>query len=318
MIPRSRVSASAVLVILVVFAALAAASAQESSPAPAARLPDATIVYARVDSLELKLDLHLPSTLRADSTRSPLVLWLHGGGWRGGSRGDPCPALYLLDSGYAVARVDYRLSAQARWPAPIHDAKAALRWLRGHADSLRLDTARFAAWGTSAGGQLAALLGLTSSSDGLDGNMGVDSGDASAPARIRAVVMYHAPADFLEFHPRRWKRGSSVSQLLGCAVPECPVLARRASPVAYASADDPPVFVAHGTADSTVPVTQAWRMYAALRAADVPSELAILPGADHGGPDFLSPDMMARVSAFLRRAFAGDTASSPAPAAAPR
>jgi dipeptidyl aminopeptidase/acylaminoacyl peptidase len=87
------------------------------------------------------------------------------------------------------------------------------------------------------------------------------------------------------------------------------VLARRASPAGYATTDDPPVFVAHGTADSTVPVTQAWRMYAALRAADIPSELAILPDADHGGDDFTSPDMVARVSAFIARALSGDSAS---------
>ena len=80
--------------------------------------------------------------------------------------------------------------------------------------------------------------------------------------------------------------------------------ARQASPAAYATTDDPPVLVVHGSVDSTVPVTQAWRMYAALRAADVPAELAILPNAEHGGPDFVSPDMMARVCAFLARVLA--------------
>ena len=294
--------------------------------------PDFTFTFARVDTFDLKLDLYLPRGFRADSSgrivavdsaskardtsRVPFVLWLHGGGWRGGTRADPCPALPLRDSGFAVVSADYRLSTQANWPAQIHDAKAALRWLRAHADSLHLDTARAVAWGTSAGGQLAALLGLTSPADGLEGRVGVDSG-VVPPARVRAVVMYHAPTDFLEYHPRRWKSGSSISQLLGCPAPECPVRARQASPAAYATTDDPPVLVVHGSIDSTVPVTQAWRMYAALRAADVPAELAILPNAEHGGPDFVSPDMMARVSAFLARAFSVDGDSSSA-AFAPR
>lgn len=289
--------------------------------------PDATFTYARVDSIELKLDLYLPPSRRArtdasgpsdsapgvrpDSLRVPFVLWLHGGGWRGGSRADPCPALALLDSGFAVAAADYRLSTRAVWPAQVHDAKAALRWLRARADSLGLDTARAVAWGTSAGGQIAAVLGLSSPSDSLEGKVGVDSGEMVPPARVNAIVMYYAPTDFLEYHPQRWKRTSSVGQLLGCAPPDCPVLARRASPAAYATTDDPPVFIAHGTADSTVPVTQAWRMHAAMRAAGVSSELAILEGADHGGPDFVSEDMMARVGDFLARAFASTV--SPAP-----
>jgi acetyl esterase/lipase len=286
--------------------------------------PDTTFVFAHVDTLQLKLDLYLPPILKnrvKDSTRVapprvPFILWLHGGGWRGGTRADPCPALPFLDSGFAVASADYRLSTQAPWPAQIHDAKAALRWLRGHADSLGLDTARSVVWGTSAGGHLAALLGLTTPADGLEGRVGLDSGTSAPAARVKAVVLYHAPTDFLEYHPRRWKRGSSISQLLGCAAPECPVLARRASPAAYATTDDPPVLVVHGTADSTVPVTQAWRMYAALREADIPSELAILSGADHGGPDFVSPDMIARVSAFLARAFSGQSVANAASSAA--
>ncbi|HEX2613346.1 MAG TPA: alpha/beta hydrolase, partial [Fibrobacteria bacterium] len=245
-------------------------ASSDTVPIVPGRLPDATFIYARIDTTDLKLDLYLPPNRRPDTSGGlrafealppmPFVLWLHGGGWRGGTRADPCPAMYLLDSGYAVISADYRLSASAPWPAQIHDAKAALRWLRAHVDSLNLDSARGAAWGTSAGGQLAALLGLTTPADSLDGRVGVDSGATPAPTKVGAVVMYHAPTDFLEFHPRRWKRGSSISQLLGCPVPDCPVAARHASPAAYVDSDDPPVFLAHGTADSTVPVTQAYRM----------------------------------------------------------
>jgi acetyl esterase/lipase len=313
------------------------------------RVPDTTLVYARVDTLELKLDLYLPDSVAVASAfpasaapvasesslmrtfasffrtgptasvaplRRPLIVWIHGGGWRGGSRSEIPSALPLLEAGYAVASIDYRFSMQAPWPAPLHDAKAAVRWLRAHGDSLGLDTARIVAWGNSAGGHLAALVGLIGPSDGLEGAVGNDSGASSA---VRAVVDYFGPTDFLEPHARRWKRGSSVGQLLGCAVPDCPLVARRASPVAYVSMGDPPFFILHGSADSTVPSSQSMRLVAALRNAGVPAEFTLVAGADHGGRGFESAEMMARVRAFLDSVLFGmarapESAPAPTPA----
>src|SRR5215217_1510297 len=117
---------------------------------------DTTFTYARVDSLELKLDLYYPND-SLYARPNPVIVWIHGGGWRGGSRADSVSALRWRDSGYAVASVDYRLSQQARWPAQIHDVKASVRWLRAHADTLGLDTSRVVAWGESAGAHLAAF-----------------------------------------------------------------------------------------------------------------------------------------------------------------
>jgi acetyl esterase/lipase len=298
-----------------------AVSPARAAEAPAPRPPDTTIVYARVDTLELKLDLHRhvlvprPGFLRSlfldsaardslhkASSPQPLILWFHGGGWRGGSRMDPSPALAFFDSGYAVANVSYRLSTQAQWPAQLHDAKAAVRWLRVHADSLGLDTARFVAWGTSAGGHLAAMLGLTTGADSLDGTVGDYPGVSAA---VRAVVSYHGATNFLEPHPQRWKRGSSVGQLLGCAVADCRERARLASPVTHATPGDAPFFIVHGTADSTVPFRQSVALDSVLRLAGVPVELVTLPGAGHGGPGFVSAEMRARISAFLDRSFRG-------------
>jgi acetyl esterase/lipase len=271
--------------------------------------PDTTIVYARVDSIDLKLDLYLPSVpaplndldfSAARNARSwPLIIWFHGGGWRGGSRADPSPAMPFLDSGYAVASVSYRLSTQALWPAQLHDAKAAVRWLRARAPAYTLDTARFVAWGTSAGGHLAAMLGVTSPQDSLEGRVGEDSG---VSAGVRAVVVYHGPSDFLEPHAKRGKKGSSIAELLGCTVAECRERARLASPVSYVTFDDASFFIVHGLADSTVPFSQAVRLESALRRAAVPVEIILLPKADHGGPGFVSEAMMARVRAFLNHA----------------
>jgi acetyl esterase/lipase len=281
-----------------------------------ARQADVTATYARVDTIDLKIDLHLPppqfdssGTLVAGPLRRPIILWIHGGGWRGGHRTEESPAYPFLDSGYVVASIDYRFSQQAVWPAQIHDAKAAVRWVRAHADALRLDTARIVAWGTSAGGQLAALLGVTTPADGLEGTVGV-SPDTSAAARhgtnVRAVVSYFGPTNFLEYIPRRWSKYSSVGQLLGCAVKDCLDRARAASPVTYVTPDDVPFLITHGTGDSTVPFSQAVTLDSALRAAGVPVLFVPIPRADHGGPSFTSEAMRGMVAGYLNRVFADE------------
>jgi len=273
------------------------------------RTPDLVATYARVDTIDLKVDVHLPPPridsaggLIAGDAKRPLLLWIHGGGWRGGHRGDESPAFPFLDSGFVVASIDYRLSQQATWPAQIHDAKAAVRWARAHADVLRLDTARIVAWGTSAGGQLAALLGLTTPADSLEGRVGADSDQV---ASVRAVIDYFGPTNFLHYVPRRWSKGSSVGQLLGCAVKDCLDRARAASPVTYVTPDDVPFFITHGTGDSTVPFAQSVSLDSALRAAGVPVLFVPIPRADHGGPSFSSPVMNNLVAGFLSNVFAG-------------
>ncbi len=138
----------------------------------------------------LELDLYLPAH------RAPVVLFLHGGGWRLGSRHSAGPQFagsapfeQLAQAGIGVASIDYRLSGEAVWPAQLHDAKAAVRWLRSRADELDVDPDRIAAWGESAGGHLAALLGLTGGE--LDGEVGV----TGVPSSVRAVVAWYPPTE---------------------------------------------------------------------------------------------------------------------------
>jgi len=290
-----------------------------------ARLPDTTVTYARVDSLDLKLDLYLvgrptgsgqpvnagpaiaPVTI-PPLIRRPLIVWIHGGGWRGGSRADFSPAWTWVDSGYSVASLDYRLSGVKKWPAQIHDVKAAVRWLRANADAFALDTARFVAWGSSAGAHLAAMLGLTGRADALDGTTGPYPG---GDGHVKGVIDFYGASNFLEPNPKRWAPWSSVGELLGCGVRQCQQHALWASPIQYVNRGDVPFLILHGTRDTVVPITQSIALDSALRAAQVPVEFHKVDDG-HGGPTFVSDSANAWVGGFLRRVL-GPVLPAPVP-----
>jgi acetyl esterase/lipase len=277
------------------------------------RLPDTTVTYARIDSVELKLDLYQarPRGESRPGGARPVILWIHGGGWRGGDRTEESPAFEWIDSGFTVASVDYRLSPVAMSPAQVHDVKAAVRWLRANASAFSLDTSRIIAWGASAGGHLAAMLGVTAHADGFDGVVGdyvhVDS-------RVRAVVDYYGAMNFMEYVPNRWTSWSSVGQLLGCAVPKCPDRARWSSPLEYVTPDDVPFFIVHGIADTVVPVSQSAMMNAALVGAGVPVEFHTV-AEGHGGRSFTADSTKTWLSGFFARtlypAVPADSAANP-------
>ncbi|HAA77855.1 TPA: lipase, partial [Candidatus Latescibacteria bacterium] len=140
---------------------------------------DRDLVYATVDGKDLKLDVYW----HPDATKPmPLVVWVHGGAWRKGSKKNP-RAKGLLDKRYAVASVQYRLSQEAIFPAQIHDCKAAIRWLRSNAAKYKVDPDRFGVWGVSAGGHLVALLGTSGDVEELEGDLGV----TGVSSRVQAV-----------------------------------------------------------------------------------------------------------------------------------
>lgn len=237
--------------------------------------------YARVDGKSLRLDLYLPP--REEGGRLPVVVWIHGGGWLGGDKsGTPAPE--VLGNRYAVASITYRLSWEATFPAQIHDGKAAVRWLRAHADRYGLDPERIGVWGASAGGHLAALLGTSGGVAELEGAVG---GHLDQESRVQAVCVFFGPTDLLAaLEPGAWPSQASstspVALLLGGPVVEQADLARLASPVAHVSADDPPFLLVHGDRDATVPVDQSERLHRALTSAGVSSTLYIVRGAGHG------------------------------------
>jgi acetyl esterase/lipase len=264
------------------------------------------VPYAAVPGWRpVELDLYLPADA---SGPVPVVVFLHGGGWRLGSRrvagpayaGDE-PFAEVARAGVAVASLDYRLSGEAIWPAQLHDAKAAVRFLRARAGELGVDPVRIAAWGESAGGHLAELLGLTADDPELEGAVGA-TGPSSA---VSAVVAWYAPSDVAAVAADQgidpMAPDSREAQLLGAPPPCVPRLAAQASPVSHVSAAAPPFLLLHGGADRFVGCGQSERLHAALAAAGADAELHTYDGADHmwlGAPD-AARDALTRTIAFL-------------------
>jgi len=255
----------------------------------------------------LELDLYLP----AGGALAPVVVFLHGGGWRLGSRhsagpayrgADPTPFERVAAAGIAVASVDYRLSGEAVWPAQLHDAKAAVRWLRARAGELGVDPDRIAAWGESAGGHLAELLGLTADPE-LEGAVGM-TGPSS---QVAAVAAWYAPSDVAAVATDTGGDPADATtreaQLLGAAPSSVPDLATQASPVGHVSAAAPPFLLLHGRADRFVPCVQSERLRDALTTAGTDVALHTYADADHmwlGAPE-AATDALDRTVAFLRR-----------------
>lgn len=225
-------------------------------------------VEARLDlsyseqSASQKLDLYLPAG--ESSGLRPGIVFVHGGGWRGGDkrRGQwaVMPARYASD-GYVAISVNYRLTGEAPWPAQIEDVKGAVRWLRAHSAEYRVDARRIGAYGNSAGAHLVSLLGLVSRSDGLEGSGPYQ--DRSS--LVQAVCASATPTDFLN-----WGSPGNLPQRLSATFLAGPGgtlrdRARQASPISYARSDAPPFLLIHGTADRTVPIGQSDRFAKALR-----------------------------------------------------
>jgi acetyl esterase/lipase len=237
------------------------------------------LVYADVGDRQLPLDLYVPD---GEDGPYPLLIWVHGGAWRQGSKAHP-RALRLLNAGYAVASVEYRLSQEAIFPAQIHDCKAAVRWLRARADEYDLDAQRFGAWGGSAGGHLVALLGTTAGVDELEGSVG----NIGASSAVQAVCDWYGPSDFLRMNDVAGRMDhdatdSPESQLLGAPIRERPDLVAFASPITYVTPGAAPFLLMHGTADDTVIPDQSRLLHQTLVDAGAASTLIMLGGLGHG------------------------------------
>jgi acetyl esterase/lipase len=268
----------------------------QSAPLPEGVTVHRDLAYVPDGHARQKLDLYLP---KGGGPR-PLIINIHGGAFRIGSKEQGVPTEYV-GRGYAVASINYRLSQHAKFPAQIEDCKAAVRWLRAHAAEYHLDPNHIAAWGSSAGGHLAAMLGTTGDTKEFDVGLNLDQ-----PSRVQAVVDYFGPTDFLQMDAHRLSTGmvhdpadSPESELVGGAIQENKEKTARANPITYVSAADPPFLICHGDLDPLVPHHQSELLEAALRRAGVPVIFYTVKGAGHGG--FRDPKVGELTQQFLAR-----------------
>ena len=244
----------------------AAAPPEDVVPVPrgVAYIPD--VLYRTCDDADktrLELDIAYPS--KGDGP-FPALLFFHGGGWVIGSRKNMTPyILRAAQAGYVAVAVSYRLAPKHPFPAPVQDAKCAVRWLRANADRYRIDKDHLGAVGYSAGGQLACLLGSPAGED--------------RSGRVQAVVSFYGVTDLSDAkHPLL---AVAIKQYLSGPHNEGKDAAKDASPLHYAGKDSAPTLLIHGDADTLVPVTQSRAYAAKLRDAGAKVELLEVPGADH-------------------------------------
>jgi len=257
--------------------------------------------FARVGERSLKLNLYLPHRRNA---RVPLIVWVHGGAWRSGSRED-MPLGKLVADGYAVASVDYRLSTEAKFPAQIHDLKAAIRFLRGHGGEWKLPARDILIAGDSAGGHLAALVGVSKGNKELEGELGNDRQQSSD---VQGIISFYGGANLTTILQQSTPHGLSVRApalqlLLGDMPTNAPALARLASPVFHVDKGAPPLLLLHGDQDSQMPVNQALELLGAYQNVKAPVQLEIVHGAAHGGAIFYDEERLNVVRKFLKRHF---------------
>ena len=257
------------------------------------------LVFAEIGEHKLLLDISVPN----DIDEPPLVMWIHGGGWRGGSnKANRMP--WIVEYGYAMASISYRLTDLAVFPAQIHDCKGAVRWLRANAERFGYDATRIAAAGSSAGAHLAMLLGTSAGVKALEGDIGGNLDQSSA---VSAVIQYFGASDFIlraETQPSSAtspERGS-FKLLNGDATGHIDMdLARTASPVFYVGKNSCPMLSFHGSADTIVLPDQAQRIADAFRKNGLAHELRMVPGAAHGDLVFFEGENRAAVVRFLEQ-----------------
>lgn len=258
------------------------------------------VTYCRTGGVDLKMDVYTarPSFV----SPRPALVYVHGGGW---TEGDKTWLDRILSSGelalhgYTVVSINYRLSPLHTWPAQIEDAKCAIRSLRANATRFNIDPDRIGVWGESAGGHLAAMLGMAGPDAGFEGT----GGYAEQSSRVQAVVDMFGPSDL-----SAWKldapQNSWTGMLLLGRRPDAETV-RLGSPITYASADDPPFLIMHGLKDPLVPSSQSQELYSRLIEVGAPAQLVMVQNAGHvfapsGGPISPGmPELKAMVVAFF-------------------
>jgi len=294
----------------------ATAGAQDSPLTWAARLESeyrivSDVTYLTASNYEAKLDLYVTRT--ADKPL-PTLIWIHGGGWTGGTKDSATGIPAYLAMGMNVVNVEYRLARVASAPAAVEDCRCALRWVIQHAKEYGIDVTRLVVSGGSAGGHLALTTGMVPASAGLDRLCpGPDN------LKVAAIVNWYGISDVNELLDGTNMRAYAVTWL-GSAL-DRDQIAKRVSPLTYVRSGLPPVLTIHGDADPTVPYTQSVRLHKALTDAGVPNELMTMAGGKHGF-DCCTPaqrlQAYAKIREFLARHHVLETPKTPSSAQEPR
>jgi acetyl esterase/lipase len=269
---------------------------------PAGVKAERNIPYVENGHRNQVLDLFLPE--QPPDKPLPLMIWIHGGAWMGGSQANP-PVLFLVSKGFAVASVQHRFSQDAIWPAQSYDCKAAIRFLRANAAKYNFDPEYFGVGGDSSGGHLAAFVGTSGGAKEMEG----DLGNPGVSSRVQAVVDWFGPTDFTLMAQQSGPRSmlqhdapnSPESHLLGGPVQDKRDLAKTANPLTYIDQDDPPFLIMHGDNDQLVPLGQSVILAKALIDADVEVTMKTIHGAGHEGPQFRSAESQRLIEEFLSR-----------------
>ncbi len=267
------------------------------------------IPFASVAGSPLLLDLYLPPL---PAKPVGLIVWVHGGAWRAGSRASVDLA-EMTSRGWAIASVDYRLSPVAKFPAQVHDIKAAVRYLRAHAAEHGYPPSPFVIAGSSAGGHLAALVGVSNGNAELEGVVSLEStvsqSKAASPhavsSDVQAIVSVYGASNLTSILSQSTPHGLNVrvpalTLLLGGQPDKVPDRARLASPVFHVDGTDPPLLLLHGDQDNQMPINQSHELEAAYAKHKRPVRFVVVHGAGHGGADFTAPAQLDGIDAFLR------------------
>ena len=290
-----------IIVQFVVFISVLASSYSQTNPVIKI-FPQGTVLHGNIpynnDTLSKHLlDIYLPANA---SGKLPLVIFIHGGGWLSNNKYADMGYMRktvaeIIDSGFALASIDYRFSTQAVFPAQMLDCNRAISFLYDNADKYGFDRTRFAVMGFSAGGHLASMVGLSQNNDVSTFFM-PGSGKSFS---FKAVVDFYGPAELIMF-PGAGDEKSPESILIGAAPLARPDLAKAASPVTYVDKDDPPFLIIHGEKDDLVSPNQSRLLSSWLNLAGVPDELIIVKDAPHFGAMFDSDEVRNKVISFLK------------------
>lgn len=234
------------------------------------------IEYSNPDGQHLQLNLARP---KAATGPLPVVLCIHGGGFRAGHRdGNNALCLKLAQRGFVAATVSYRLAPKYQFPAAVHDVKAAVRWLRANAAKYQMDPTRIGVTGDSAGGHLAQFLGVTAGIKEFEG----DGGNADQSSRVACVVNRYGPSDFTKSYAKSVDAAEVLPLFLGGDLRTALQSHIQSSPLNWVTPDAAPTLILHGTEDKYVAYEQGVWLRDRLQACGVEVELVTFEGAGHG------------------------------------